>query len=265
MTDPHPPFIAEPSLAGALGQRHGFFTRRGGVSKGVYDSLNMGFGSDDDREAVAENRRRAMACFGLDGSALNTVYQIHGTNVVHAERCWNPADAPRADAQVTDRPGVAIGVLTADCVPVLFAGSNSAGRPVIGVAHAGWRGALSGVLAETVEAMERLGARRDSILAAVGPCIAQDSYEVGAEFPAPFIDQDQENHRFFKPGDRDGHSMFDISGYVEGRLAALSIGAVGVVAADTCAEPERFFSYRRKTLTGESDYGRELSVIVIGA
>jgi YfiH family protein len=263
MTEPHPPQITDPALATLDGVRHAFFTRRGGVSEGVYESLNMGYGSGDERDSIAENRRRAMAVFGLPAAALNTVYQIHGTGVALADRNWDPADAPRADVQVTDRPGIAIGILTADCAPVLLAGRKADGGPVIGAAHAGWKGAVAGVLAEAITAMEALGARRETVHAAVGPCIGHDSYEVGREFPAPFLDQDPANARFFRPGGRDGHAMFDIAGYVESRLAALSIAAVGRIDADTCAEPDRFFSYRRTTLAGEPDYGRELSAIVI--
>ena len=263
MTDPYPPQIMDPALARLGGVRHAFFTRQGGVSRGVYESLNVGYGSDDARDSIAENRRRAMAAFGLPVAALNTVYQVHGTEVARADRSWDPTDPPRADAQVTDRPGIAIGVLTADCVPVLFAGAKPDGGRVIGGAHAGWKGAVAGVLDETVAAMEALGAVRGTIHAAVGPCIGPDSYEVGPEFPAPFLQQDPGNKRFFRPGRRDGHPLFDIAGYVECRLAALAIAGIGCIDADTCAEPDRFFSYRRKTLAGEPDYGRVLSAIAI--
>ncbi len=263
MTEPLPTPITDSVFDGVTGVRHGFFTRRGGVSQGVYASLNVGYGSDDAREAVAENRRLAMVAFGLSAEVLNTVYQIHGASVAQAESCWDPTAAPKADAQVTDRPGIAIGILTADCVPVLFSGQKADGSPVIGAAHAGWRGALGGVLDETVTAMEGLGTRRETIRAAIGPCIGQASYEVGPEFPGPFLEKDPGNERFFAPGVRDGHPIFDIAGYVEGRLWGLEIADVGRVEADTCAEPERFFSYRRKTLTGEPDYGRQLSAIVI--
>jgi YfiH family protein len=263
MTDAHLPQITDPALTALDGLRHAFFTRQGGVSKGVYDSLNMGYGSNDDRDSIAENRCRAMAAFGLPAAALNTVYQVHGTGVAVANRNWGPAGAPRADAQVTDRPGIAIGILTADCVPVLLAGRKPEGGPVIGAAHAGWKGAVAGVLAAAVAAMEVLGAARGTIHAAIGPCIGQDSYEVGPEFPAPFLNQDPANTRFFRPGRRAGHSMFDIAGYAESRLAALSIAAVARIDADTCAEADRFFSYRRTTLAGAPDYGRELSAIVI--
>lgn len=263
MTDPHPPQITDPALARRGGLRHAFFTRQGGVSKGIYNSLNMGYGSDDSRDSITENRRRAMAAFDLPAAALNTVYQEHGTGVAVADGNWDPADAPRADAQVTDRPGIVIGVLTADCVPVLFAGQKPDGAKVVGAAHAGWKGALAGVLAETVAAMEKLGAARGTIHAAVGPCIGRESYEVGPEFPAPFVALDPANDRFFGPGRRDGHPLFDIAGYAASRLESLGIAGVHQTGEDTCADADRFFSYRRKTLTGEADYGRELSAIVI--
>lgn len=265
MTTPLPGHLTDPVLDGARGVRHAFFTRQGGVSRGVYASLNMGYGSGDDREAITENRRLTMAAFDLPLAALNTVYQFHGTDVAVADRNWDPADAPRADAMVTDRPGIAIGILTADCVPVLFAGQAPDGRTIVGGAHAGWRGAVAGVLDSTVAAMEELGATRDTIRAAIGPCIGVKSYEVGPEFPKPFLDQDPQNARFFRPGIRKGRPMFNIAGYVENRLAALFVRQVGRIDADTCADEDRFFSYRRKTLNGEADYGREMSAITIEA
>ena len=263
MTDPAPMHLSEPVLAAMAGIRHGFFTRQGGVSEGLYASLNVGYGSGDDREAIAENRRRAMSAFGLDETGLNTVYQVHGADVFTATDFWDPADAPHADAVVTDRPGLALGVLTADCVPVLFAGAAGDGRVVIGAAHAGWPGAIAGVLPAAVEAMRALGAGRDTIRAAIGPCIGQESYEVGPEFAAPFLALDPENTRFFREGRRDRHPLFDIGGYVESVLAALGLAGLGRIEADTCAQADRFFSYRRATLTGEPDYGRELSAIAI--
>ena len=265
MTTPLPVLITESSLAEIPGVRHAFFTRQGGVSQGVYGSLNMGYGSDDDREAITENRRLAMAALDLPPGALNTVYQVHGTDVAIADRNWDPTDPPRADAMVTDRPGIAIGILTADCVPVLFAGQAPDGKKIIGGAHAGWRGAVAGVLDSTVTAMENLGATRDTIRAAIGPCIGVKSYEVGPEFPKPFMDQDQQNARFFRQGIRKGHPMFNIAGYVENRLALLYVKKIGLIDADTCADEDRFFSYRRKTLTGEADFGRALSAITIEA
>lgn len=239
--------------------RHAFFTRVGGVSGGIYASLNVGFGSDDDRDSVHRNRERALASLGA-ADTLNTVYQVHGHDVVVVEAGWEPSEAPRADAMVTSRPGIALGILTADCAPVLFADAQNR---VVGAAHAGWRGAVGGVLTSAVEAMERLGADRRSIHAAVGPAIAQSSYEVGPEFPAPFVDEDAGNRRFFRPSKRAGHHMFDLAGYVASRLEALELAETAVLGRDTCADEEQFFSYRRATLRGEPDYGRELSAIVI--
>jgi len=259
MADTAPSPLTAHCLRDAKGIRHAFFTRVGGVSGGIYASLNVGFGSDDESENVRRNRERALAALG-GAAALNTVYQIHGREVAMAGSAWEPTAAPKADAMVTDRPGLAIGILTADCAPVLFA--DPANR-VIGAAHAGWRGAVGGVLAATVDAMERLGADRRSIRAAVGPTIAQASYEVGPEFPAPFVDEDPENKRFFRPSARAGHHMFDLMGYVASRLAALDIALAETLDRDTCAEEDLFFSYRRTTHRKEPDYGRELSAIVI--
>lgn len=259
MSDTSPSPLTADSLTEMTGVKHGFFTRVGGVSGGLYASLNVGFGSDDTAENVRRNRERAVSA--LDGAqALNTVYQIHGKTVARADEAWDPASAPKADAMVTDRPGIAIGILTADCAPVLFADPVSR---VVGAAHAGWRGAVGGVLAATVEAMEELGASRSNIRAVVGPTIAQASYEVGPEFPAPFLEEDPENKRFFRPSIRETHHMFDLVGYVESRLAALDLEAVTRIDRDTCAEEDLFFSYRRSTLRREADYGRELSAILI--
>jgi len=259
MADTTPSPLTADSLDDAKGVRHAFFTRIGGVSGGLYDSLNVGFGSDDDAGNVRQNRERAIAMLG-NASALNTVYQIHGSDVAEAASPWAASNAPKADAMVTDRPGIAVGILTADCAPVLFADPENR---VIGAAHAGWRGAVGGVLAATVDAMEGLGADRQRIRAVVGPAIAQSSYEVGPEFPALFLAEDAENRRFFRPSKRATHHMFDLSGYVASRLAALEIAAVEALARDTCAEEDLFFSYRRSTLRQESDYGRELSAILL--
>ena len=239
------------------GLRHGFFTREGGVSEGHYASLNCGFGSGDEPARVAENRARIAGRLKVPAERLVTVYQIHSPEVVVADEPWRPGDAPQADALVTDRPGLALGILTADCVPVLFA-DPAAG--IIGAAHAGWKGARGGVLASTVAAMSRLGARPERMVAAIGPCIAQDSYEVGPEFPGQF---EGDEAAFFKPSARPGHFLFDLGGLVEKRLADEGIGVVSRCAADTAAEEERFFSYRRATLRGEPVYGRGLSVIVL--
>jgi hypothetical protein len=240
--------------------RHAFFTRQGGVSEGIYASLNCGYGSGDDRTNVKENRRRALALVGLAEPALATVYQIHSADAVEVTEPW-PLDArPKVDAMVTTRPGVALGIGTADCAPVLFADPEAR---VIGAAHAGWRGALNGVVEATVERMTQLGADISRLHAAVGPCIGQASYEVGPEFPQPFLQQDPENRRFFAPGRRDGRFMFDLPGYVIGRLQRLGLAAVAHTGHDTCVESDLFFSYRRTTLAGEKDYGRGLSVIAL--
>jgi YfiH family protein len=260
MTDATATFLTAESLSDAKAVAHGFFTRRGGVSDGLYTSLNVGYGSGDDPTRVAENRRRAMAVLSRQAPHLNTVYQCHGADVAVAENAWEPADSPKADAIVTTRPGLAIGILTADCTPVLLADADNR---VVGGAHAGWRGALGGVLAAAVDAMEALGATRKSIRAAVGPTIAQASYEVGPEFPAAFLDQDAENSRFFRPSERAGHHMFDLPGYVRRRLEGLGLGAIDVLDNDTCAESADFYSYRRATLCGEGDYGRGLSAIML--
>jgi len=246
------------SLDRLTGVRHGFFIRQGGVSAGIYGSLNCGFGSDDEAANVAENRARIKGKLGA--AELLTAYQIHSPDVITVERPWQPADSPKADAPVTDRPGVALGILTADCTPVLFADAEAG---VIGAAHAGWKGALTGVLEATVAAMGKLGARAGRITAAVGPCIRQPSYEVGPEFVERFTAAEAGNTDFFVPSERDGHAMFDLAGYVRRRLDA-AVGTVEDTAADTCADEERFFSYRRTTLNGGGDYGRNLSAIVLG-
>jgi YfiH family protein len=252
------PFLAAPSLAGLSTIRHGFFTRQGGVSGGIYDSLNTGYGSDDDRAAVTENRRRVAAALGLDGDALRTVYQVHGAKVVHVDGPF--VETPQCDAMVTNRPGIALGILAADCAPVLFA---DAGAGVIGAAHAGWKGALGGVVQATIGAMLALGARRESIAAALGPAIAQSSYEVGPDFPTAFLAQNPDNADFFVASARSGHFMFDLPGYISGVLNGLRLGSLSVLAVDTCSDPERFFSYRRATHRGEPDYGRCVSAIAL--
>ena len=243
----------------SLGQfPHGFLGRRGGISVGDCAGLNVGFGSNDDREAIAGNRRLAIAAL-LPEAELATVHQVHSAEVVVADALW-PQDArPRADALVTDRPNLLLGILTADCAPVLFADHKAV---VVGAAHAGWRGALAGVTDATIEAMERLGARRERIHAAVGPCIAQPSYEVEEAFRARFLDADGENARFFVPGPAD-KPHFDLEGYVVHRLIAAGVGEVEELNLDTYAEADRFFSFRRATHRGEADYGRQLSAIAI--
>jgi YfiH family protein len=248
------------TLADLDGVQHRFFTRQGGVSEGLYSSLNCGYGSGDLPDNVRENRRRAAAHFALGETDLLTVHQIHSTDVlvVGAER-WTSPGAPRADALVTDRPGVALGVMAADCAPVLFADSEA---QVIGAAHAGWKGALGGVVDTTIAAMEKLGARRERVRAAIGPCIGAASYEVGPEFPAPFLAQDQANATFFRPAKRAGHFMFDLAGYLLQRLALAGVTA-SATGHDTLAATDDFFSYRRNTLRGVRDYGRGLSAVTL--
>jgi YfiH family protein len=242
------------------GIRHTFFTRLGGVSEGIFASLNCGFGSGDAEARVSENRRRAAAALDLAADQLVTCYQVHSPRVAVVERPWRREDRPRADAMVTHMPGIALGILTADCAPVLFA--DAAAR-VIGAAHAGWRGAVGGVLEATVAAMSKLGAAPQRIAAAIGPCIAQASYEVGPEFPAPFLAENLANAALFVPAARAGHFLFDLPGYVAQRLARLGLARIARTGGDTAAEPGRFFSYRRSCLLKEPDYGREISAIAL--
>jgi purine-nucleoside/S-methyl-5'-thioadenosine phosphorylase / adenosine deaminase len=242
------------------GIRHGFFTRQGGVSEGIFASLNCGFGSSDDAAKVAENRARAIAMLGLAADRLATCYQVHSPDVVVVDRLWSRGEAPRVDAMVTRTPEIALGILSADCAPVLFA--DAAAR-VIGAAHAGWRGALSGVLEATVAAMKKLGASQRRIAAAIGPCIGRDSYEVGPEFPAPFLAENAANDAFFRPAPRAGHFLFDLAGYVVARLTRLDLARIETIAGDTVTEPDRFFSYRRSCHRKEPDYGRGLSAIAL--
>ena len=237
---------------------HGFLGRRGGVSTGELAGLNVGYGSNDERGAIDENRRRAIADL-LPDAVLATVHQVHSAEAIHVNRPWPLDQRPRADAMVTDRPNLLLGILTADCAPVLFADHRAA---VVGAAHAGWRGALAGVTDSTIAAMERLGARREDIHAAVGPCIGQPSYEVDEAFRARFFDEDADNARFFVPGPS-GKPHFDLEAYVVHRLIAAGIGEVEALNLDTYADGDRFYSYRRATHWGEADYGRQLSAIGI--
>jgi YfiH family protein len=242
------------------GIRHGFFTRDGGVSGGIFASLNCGFGSADDAGNVSENRGRALDALGLARDRLATCYQVHGAAVAVVDDVWTLEARPRADAMVTRRPGIALGILTADCAPVLFADAEAG---VIGAAHAGWRGALTGVLGVAVQAMAELGASPQRLCAGIGPCIAQASYEVGPEFPAPFLAESPANGGFFLPAPRAGHFLFDLAGYVALKLQRLGLGRIERSGGDTAAESERFFSYRRSCLRQEPDYGRELSAIAL--
>ncbi len=238
---------------------HGFLGRRGGVSQGVCSGLNVGTGSADDPVAIEENRRRAVEAV-LPGSRLVTVYQVHSPICVLAEPS-SFADRPQADALVTDRPGLLLGILTADCAPVLFADVEAG---VVGAAHAGWKGALSGVTDATIARMEKLGALRERIVAAVGPCIARPSYEVDDAFARRFEGADGANERLFTAG-KPGHHLFDLEGYVAARLAAAGVTRVDALGLDTYADEDRFFSFRRATHRGEPDYGRQISLIGLPA
>lgn len=245
-------------LAAIPGLRHAFFTREDGVSSGIYQSLNGGLGSRDDPAHVAENRRRMAEWMGVTPDKFISVHQVHSPDVVVANGPWQ-GDRPRADALVTRTEGIAIGVTAADCGPVLFA---DAGARVIGAAHAGWKGALTGVLESTIDAMEKLGADRTGIVAAIGPLIRQNSYEVGAEFVERFLDADAENGVFFIPADRDGHSMFDLGGFIRMRLENAGVLMIDDLGVDTYAD-ERFYSYRRSVHRKEPDYGRHVHAIAL--
>ena len=240
--------------------RHGFFGRAGGVSNGLYRSLNCGYGSSDDPEAIAENRTRAMSACGLPPAALCTAYQVHSSDALAVTAPWPRDEAPRVDAMATATPGLALAILTADCVPVLLADCEAG---VIGAAHAGWRGALNGVVEAAVEAMLGLGARAKDIRAVIGPAIGAASYEVGPEFPAPFLARKPEDEDLFAPAEREGHFLFDITGYVARCLRRLGLAAVDMTGGDTCAEAARFFSYRRSVHRSEPDYGRNISIVAL--
>lgn len=235
---------------------HGFLGRRGGVSTGLYAGLNVGLGSDDDRDAIARNRALARDAV-LPGATLVTVHQVHSADVVTVTAPIPDDERARADALVTDRPGLLLGVLAADCVPILFA---DAARGVVGAAHSGWKGSLHGVGEATLDAMVALGAERGSITCAIGPCIGRASYEVSEAFADPFLARDAEDSRFFSEG-KPGHLQFDIGGYVAARLAAAGAGKVALLDEDTYSQPERFYSYRRSCHAGEPGYGRQISLI----
>jgi polyphenol oxidase len=247
-------------LSDGPGIRHAFFTRRGGVSEGIYTALNCGYGSGDDPRNVEQNRAIAAARLGLAAERLVSCHQVHGTAAITVERPWRRAENPRADAMVTAVTGIALGVLAADCAPVLFA---DPGAGVIGAAHGGWRGALAGVMEATVAAMAQLGARAERIHAGIGPCIGQQSYEVGPEFAAAFAAADSASGSFFESALRAGHFRFDLPGYIADRLARLGLAAVERAAHDTAVEEDLFFSYRRARLRGETDYGRGLAAIAL--
>jgi len=245
--------LQSPALA------HAFFGRRGGVSTGIFASLNCGPGSGDERGKVVENRRRAVELL-QPGATLLTLYQIHSPKPVIVTEPWEIGAAPQADAMATNVPGLALGILTADCAPVLLADGEA---KVIGAAHAGWKGALSGVIEAAIAAMESLGARRERIAAAIGPCISQANYEVGPEFEARFRDADPGHARHFAPSNTANHWRFDLSGYVAERLQAAGVQSTETIPACTYAREGDFFSFRRATHRGETDYGRQLSAILL--
>lgn len=248
--------------SGALGDvPHGFLGRRGGVSIGLYAGLNVGLGSADDRTAIAQNRILAREAV-LPGSTLVTLHQVHSADVVTVTGPIAEDARPSADAMVSNLPGLLLGILTADCVPVLFADSKAG---VIGAAHAGWKGALGGITDAVLAAMEKLGARRDRIGCAVGPCIARASYEVTDDFAVPFVEADADNESFFAAGRRPGHLQFDIEAYVAARLAQAGVTRVEALGEDTYAQPSRFYSYRRSCHQGEPGYGRQISLIGLSA
>ena len=247
------------NLSALAGIRHGFFTREGGVSEGVYASLNAGIGSDDAPGNVAENRARMAAALAVEPDRLLTAYQIHSPDVVVAETPWNTATRPRADAIVTRVPDLAVGISTADCGPLLFADPKAR---VVAAAHAGWRGALSGVIEATLAAMEKLGAERPRIAAAIGPMIRQKNYEVGSDLIGQFTKADRDNDRFFA-ADRPGHALFDLPGYIAARLARAGIAQIEDLGACTYADPRLFYSYRRATHRTEPDYGRHVNAIAL--
>ena len=248
-------FLADP----ALPARHGFFTRIGGVSECPYASLNCSLSGQDARGAVLENRGRAARALGAEPTHLVGLMQVHGVAVASVDVPWKPGEGPQADAMVTDRAGIALGIVTADCAPVLFADPVAG---VVGAAHAGWKGAVAGVLEATVAAMEARGAERSRVVAAVGPCIGQDSYEVAGDLRDAVLAHDAGYQRFFADGRRAGRWQFDLAGYCLGRLTAAGLGRVVHAAADTLADEARFFSHRRRTLAGGGPIGHQISIIV---
>lgn len=258
MVTPEKMMLPAPGLATIGSVRHGFFTRRGGVSGGIYASLNCGPGSRDAPENVAQNRARVAELLGAEPNRLLTVFQKHSADAVVADKPWKAI--PEADAIVTSKPGLAIGILTADCAPVLFCDADAR---VIGAAHAGWRGALSGIVEATVKAMETLGASPKRIVAAIGPAISQKAYEVGAEFVDQFVAKEPESASFFVTDEGSGEPHFDLVGYVGARLERAGVGTIADLGLCTYCEETRLFSYRRSQHHGEADYGRQISAIVL--
>lgn len=252
-----PPSLQSPALAA---MRHGFFTRQGGVSEGAYASLNCSLSSADSHHAVLENRARVARALGVDPSSLLGLTQVHGTEVAVVTASWAPSAGPTADAAVTDRRNIALAIVTADCAPVLFA---DAGAGVIGAAHAGWRGAVAGVLEATLSAMIRLGAHADHVAAAIGPCIRQPSYEVAADLRNAVLAEDETAARFFSDGTRADRWQFDLAGYCHMRLVRAGVGRIDTIDADTMPDAVRFFSHRRRTLAGGGPIGHQISAIAL--
>jgi YfiH family protein len=248
------------ALTSVLPARHGFFTRRGGVSQGAYASLNCSLSGGDSRDKVMENRARAVRALGADPAMLVGMTQVHGAEVVRVNAPWPPGAGPAADAAVTGRAGVALAIITADCAPVLFTDATAG---VIGAAHAGWRGALAGVLDATLQAMIALGADPVRVVAAVGPCIGQGSYEVAANLRDAILARDPADAGFFAAGVRPARWQFDLSGYCEARLRAAGVGRVEALGVDTLADEDRFFSHRRRTLAGGGPIGHQISIVVL--
>ncbi len=252
--------IRDPGLAALNGIQHGFLTRKGGVSAGLFKSLNCGHGSGDSEANVRTNRKNAARQVNLGADDLMTLSQVHSANVVEVTEAWNLDRRPKADAMVSRTSGLALGILTADCVPVLLADANAG---IIGAAHAGWNGALNGIIGTTVRAMVGLGAVRGNITTSIGPCIRQDSYEVSPELRETFVALDESNEQHFIPSNREDHYMFDLAAFVRVSLGDQGVGAINDVQRDTYAEDELFFSYRRATHRCEDDYGRGISVIAL--
>lgn len=242
---------------------YGFYSRKGGVSIGAYESLNCGTGSEDIRENIIENRNRVAADLQVQNDSLLSVYQVHGNTCITVNDVWSADKRPEADAMVTDRSGIGLGILTADCAPVLFYGMKPNESLVIGAAHAGWKGALYGILESTIEAMEKLGAQKESIRASVGPCISRKSYEVSYDFCEPFIENHDEAVRFFRNGSNEGSLFFDLSAYCAWRLFQKGVKSITLLDKDTYSDAEHFYSYRRMTHQGEVEYGRQISAISI--
>ncbi len=263
MTDPSPssiPMLQSESLLKLNGLRHGFFTRQGGISQGIYESLNCGLGSGDESATIHTNRSLAMHRLGAQPDCLLTPHQTHSTTVLTITHAQSHDTFPRADALVTNQPGLAIGIVTADCAPVIFADDHV---PVIGIAHAGWRGALGGIIESTIQALCRLEAKTDRIHAAIGPCIGQKSYEVSAEFSLNFLDQDPKNQEWFIAVPSSDRLLFDLGGYITRRLEQAGLEHQHRLIDDTFDQEKRFFSYRRCCRNNESDYGRMLSAVMI--